>query len=324
MALQDFKTGSFQLPALAHALSSLELKSSPFYLKAKAKAHAWFESYNVYPPLECKAFLEYDFAYFSAFGYPETVTQSRLETCMEFILWVFAYDDIADESGLKHSQDGNQLAVDIILEILNNPDGPIPKFKYARMLQDIASRVKSTGSPGAYKRFIGGFEVFAQGSLWQTTNRISGRTPGVDEFIHRRRDAGAIGQLFSLIEYAMDIDIPDHLYNDPSVISIGEAAGDLAAWANDICSFNIEQSHGDSQNLVYCVFVERNCSLQDAMDHVADMFLQEKLSNSDSLVVQKYHKGYFDMIPATDGQTIELYPRKQEPPALSAADLENL
>ncbi|KAJ6534137.1 isoprenoid synthase domain-containing protein [Mycena capillaripes] len=317
MVLQDFKTRSFQLPALAHALSRLELKSSPFYLTAEAEAHGWFESYNVYPPLECKAFLEYDFAYLSALGYPESVTQSRLETCMEFIFWVFAYDDIADESGLKHSQNGNQLAADISIEILNNPDGPIPKFKYVRMLQDIASRVKSTGSPGAYKR-----------------------------------DAGAVRQLFSLIEYAMDIDIPEHLYNDPSVVSIGEAAGDLASniTFQDICSFNIEQSHGDSQNLVYCVFFEKNCSLQDAMDDVADMirarvddfqFLQEKLSKSDFLVVQKYAKGlewcvtgvlhwyyrsrrYFDRVPATDGQTIELYLRKQEPPALSAVNLEDL
>jgi hypothetical protein len=64
--------------------------------------------------------------------------------------------------------------------------------------------------------------------------------------------------------------------------------------------YKIEQSHGDSQNLVYCVFVEKNCSLQDAMDDVADMvrarvddfqFLLEKLSKSDFLVVQKYAKG---------------------------------
>ncbi|KAJ7738056.1 hypothetical protein DFH07DRAFT_966218 [Mycena maculata] len=50
----------------------------------------------------------------------------------------------------------------------------------------------------------------------------------------------------------MDLDIPGDLSNGPSVVGGVEAAGHLVAWHNDICSFNnVEQSHGDAQNLVY-------------------------------------------------------------------------
>jgi hypothetical protein len=54
----------------------------------------------------------------------------------------------------------------------------------------------------------------------------------------------------------------------------------------DLCSFNVspsklkgqysdrvqnEQSHGDTQNIVYCALVENNLTLQEAIDFVASM-----------------------------------------------------
>ncbi|KAJ6450276.1 isoprenoid synthase domain-containing protein, partial [Mycena sanguinolenta] len=119
--------------------------------------------------------------------------------------------------------------------------------------------------------FVDAFHQFTRGSLAQTTHRIAGSTPTVEEFIQIRRNSSAMGLNSALVEYAMDLNIPEDIYNHPTMVAVRDAAGDIYVWNNDICSFNNEQSHGDSQNLVYCVFVEKHCSVQEAMDHVADM-----------------------------------------------------
>ncbi|KAJ7689290.1 isoprenoid synthase domain-containing protein [Mycena rosella] len=348
MPLLDLWTRSFQLPSLLRAVSPFELKTNPYHKDAETRASLWFERYGVYTGRKRDKFFGHDYGSLCAWTYPDTPTGSHLETCIAFNLWLFAYDDMADESGLKKSAEGLKLGGDICIEVLKDPDVVVPMFKFAQMLQEIFKKMRATGSTGACRRFVEAFEVYTQASLCQTAHRIKGNTPTVQEFIRLRRDSSGTKLVFALIEYAMNLDIPDDIYNDASIVSLVEAAGDIVAWNNDICSFNNEQSHGDSQNAVYCAFVEKNCTLQEAMDCIAGMVrtrveeflvLRETLPSFDLVDVETYLEGlehwisgsmhwyyqskrYFISIPMNDGQVVELYQRKEDPAPLSAANVE--
>ncbi|KAJ7488980.1 isoprenoid synthase domain-containing protein [Mycena latifolia] len=368
MPLQDLQTRTFQLPRLLHAVLLFDFKANPYHKAAEAAAYRWFDSYNVYTEHKRQKFFGHDYGSLCAWTYPETQSQAHLETCIAFNLWLFAYDDMADESGLKQSVEGIKLGGDISIQVLKDPDGTVPTFIFARMLQEWAKTIayrlllsltwrlsffrtmRMTGSAGCCRRFVAAFEVYTRASLRQTAHRIESNTPTVEEFIQIRRHSSGLKLVFAFIEYAIDLDIPDGVHNDAAIISIVEAAVDIVAWNNDICSFNNEQSHGDTQNLVYCAFVEKNCTLQDAIDYVAGMvririgeflFLRETvpsfgLPDPD---VEKYLKGleywisgsmhwyyrskrYFSCPPVSDGQVVELYERKDDPAPLSVANVE--
>ncbi|KAJ6612129.1 isoprenoid synthase domain-containing protein [Mycena sp. CBHHK59/15] len=261
----------FQLPRLLEAVSTFEFKTNPYYEAADDEMHVWFNSYNVYSGLKLQEYLSHDYGLLCAWVYPETRTQGHLETCMALNLWLFAYDDLSDESGLKHSAAGVRLATDISMQVLRNPDGAVPKFRFARMLQDLFQKMRSTGSAHCCRRFVDACELYTQASVSQSAHRIDRNIPTVDEFVKLRRNSSGLKIVFAFIDYGMDLDIPDDVHNHPSMTSVIHAAIDIVAWNNDLCSFNNEQSHGDTQNIVYCALVENNLTLQDAMNFVANM-----------------------------------------------------
>lgn len=109
-------------------------------------------------------------------------------------------------------------------------------------------------------------------------------------FIQLRRDTSGCKPVFDLIEYSMDIDLPDFVIDNPFIMALNEGANDLVTvrpvcalhfqftirltllypqWSNvsfsstrrlgmsdadpdraqDIFSYNVEQSRGDTHNV---------------------------------------------------------------------------
>ncbi|KAJ7746702.1 isoprenoid synthase domain-containing protein [Mycena olivaceomarginata] len=257
--------------------SSFELKISPYYHVAETQAHTWFDSYEVYTGLKRENYLSHCYSDFAARVYPEAHTQAHLETCMALMLW---YDDLSDESGLKHSVEGLELAANISIQALRDPDGPAPTLRFARMLQEWKKSIFVCRLTALKCRFVQGFEDFARGSLRQTALRIEGKTASIEEFVRIRRDSVA-GET-DVRYYAMDLHIPDEVFNDESIASAVEAAGDVVGWNNVLTFyvfFFVEQTlHKDNQNIIYCTLVEKNCTLQEAMDFVAGM-VQDRIKD---------------------------------------------
>jgi hypothetical protein len=92
-----------------------------------------------------------------------------------------------------------------------------------------------------------------------------------------------------MVEYALDIHLPDEVFEDPTLQALLVASNDLMTWPNDVCSFNVraalpicrpassqmflqkEQADGDYQNLVACVMVQHKLGLQAGIDYVTQM-----------------------------------------------------
>ena len=117
-----------------------------------------------------------------------------------------------------------------------------------------------------------------------------GAIPDLESYIALRRDTSGCKPCWALIEYANNLDIPDEIMEHPIIRSLGEAANDLVTWSNvcfhlpicvmrprcansfygvqDIFSYNVEQSKGDTHNMIPVVMNEEGIDLQSAVDFV--------------------------------------------------------
>lgn len=69
--------------------------------------------------------------------------------------------------------------------------------------------------PGVQARFKENVELFFDAVHVQATHRERGETPDLESYIDVRRDESGCKPVFDLIEYALDIDLPDFVIEHP-------------------------------------------------------------------------------------------------------------
>lgn len=69
----------------------------------------------------------------------------------------------------------------------------------------------------------------------------------------------------------LQIDLPDEVVSHPVIMALEEAANDFISWSNDILSYDMEQSHHSTHNLVAVLMVKQGLDLQGAVDYCAQL-----------------------------------------------------
>lgn len=145
-------------------------------------------------------------------------------------------------------------------------------------------RACETASEGTQRRFIETTQLYVDAICRQVVNRRHDEIPTIETFVKLRRDTSAVKLVFALVEYSLNLDLPDEVFEDPMIQSLEEGANDILTWANDMYSFNVEQSKGDTQNLVVIAMNELGLDVQGAVDYVGDMIRQR----IDQYVMEKH------------------------------------
>ncbi|KAN0079854.1 Isoprenoid synthase domain containing protein [Tylopilus felleus] len=251
-----------------------ELRVNPHQAEADRAARAWFNSISLYDDRKRSKFINYGkFDLFAALSFPDADLK-HLTTCLIFFFWAFSTDDLSDEGDLQSKPEAVDAGHHISRSVITDPDNPRPEYPYAAMLYDLLSRFRETSTPCAYKRFIRAFEAWSDSQVTQSRNRLQDRIPSVEEFILMRRATIGGAMVEAMVEYSLDLDLPDEVFENPIIKGMSDATNDLMTWPNDLCSFNKEQSDGDYQNLVFCIMHERNVGLQAAIDILTEMLSQ--------------------------------------------------
>ncbi|KAI0771415.1 isoprenoid synthase domain-containing protein [Irpex lacteus] len=189
----------------------------------------------------------------------------HLETCLYFLLWAFSADDITDEGEFQSNPQNVQVDVDKSGVVVHNPESPRPAYPYAAMLHDVLKRLRSSSYPQVYTRFCAAWEVWTRGQVKQSGNRSLSVFPSVEEFIAMRRATIGGALVEAMVQYSLDIELPDEVLEHPNMKGISDAAIDLMAWPNK------EQADGDLQNLVCILMVMRRINLQEAVNVLITM-----------------------------------------------------
>ncbi|KAF5381366.1 hypothetical protein D9615_008302 [Tricholomella constricta] len=194
----------------------------------------------------------------------------QLRVCNDFLTYLFHLDNLSDDMDNR----GTRSTADVVLNSLYHPHTYQSPARVGKMTRDYYKRMIVTASPGAQQRFIETFDFFFQSVTQQAIDREAGIIPDLESYIALRRDTSGCKPCWALIEYANNLDIPDEVMEHPIIQSLGEAANDLVTWSNDIFSYNVEQSKGDTHNMIPVVMSEEGLDLQSAVDFVGTMCKQ--------------------------------------------------
>ncbi|KAJ7891626.1 isoprenoid synthase domain-containing protein [Mycena olivaceomarginata] len=194
-------------------------------------------------------------------GYPQ------LRLCSGFLAYLFFLDNLSDE---LDNRDTVSVA-DQVLNSLYHPHTFRSSIRIAVMSKDICKRIKQTSTPAVYHRFVETFDLFLQSVHDQAIHRTTGVIPTLEDYIRLRRDTSGCKPCWAIIEYANNLDIPNNIMDHPVVHGLGEAANDLVAWSNDVFSYSVEQSKGDTHNMVVVVMHHRSLDLPAAVEFVGDL-----------------------------------------------------
>ncbi|KAL6306394.1 isoprenoid synthase domain-containing protein [Sparassis latifolia] len=245
------------------------IRCSRYHKQASVESKRWLFQGGELSAKKRDAFHGLKAGYLTSMCYPNAGFP-QLRVCCDFMNYLFHLDNISDE---MNDRGTSNTAVQV-LDALYHPNLPRPPSRVGIMTRDYWIRLIATASPGAQQRFIETFDMFFQSVTQQAMDRANGVVPDLESYISVRRDTSGCKPCWALIEYAYNLDLPWEVMDHPVIRGLGEAANDLVTWSNDIFSYNVEQSKGDTHNMIVVVQRQEGVDLQTAVDFVGDMCKQ--------------------------------------------------
>ncbi|CAE6474266.1 unnamed protein product [Rhizoctonia solani] len=256
----------FTVPDIAtYTGKYFESKCNPHIREAEASAHAWFDSYGIYSGVQREKFFQSRFCLLAALCYPEADLE-HIRPAMDFFLWTFAFDDMADIG--EFCSEGLKRAVDITMHALRDPNAALPDLKIVATLQSYVNRMRLNGGPRAIQHLIEALDDYHREIIRENIRMADNCVETIEEYITARRETSGVRQTLAMLEYAHCLDLPDIVFHHPVVRELATAGGEILAWANDIYSFPAEHSHDQLHNFVYVVMHNKKVDLQGAVDYV--------------------------------------------------------
>ncbi|KAF9237783.1 isoprenoid synthase domain-containing protein [Melanogaster broomeanus] len=203
-----------------------------------------------------------------AFSYPNA-DASHLRVCTDYLNWFFDMDDWLEEFHVDKEFDVNKIwgMRDCSIAAFRDPINFQTDKLGVKMAKSFFGRFIQTGGPRCTERFIHTMDLYFVAMAKQMEDRANGHIPDLTTYIALRRDTSAMRVPFACVEYAARIDLPDEVQAHPVIRGMEEASNDFSSWTNDIYSYNVEQSRGESHNLVVVLMHHRGISLQGAVDY---------------------------------------------------------
>ncbi|KAN0100103.1 Isoprenoid synthase domain containing protein [Tylopilus felleus] len=198
----------------------------------------------------------------------ERTPSEHFRTCCDFINMVFVVDDHLDASEPTEAERQKEITMDAFY----NPHKPRPKGEWigGEMTRQFWELAIQNATKQSQKRFVNAFDGMLQGMLQQAIDRSHHRIRDIESFIELRRNTIGAKPAFALLE--LGLEIPDEVISHPAIQQMDVAAIDMVAIANDVVSYNVEQSRGDdNHNLIKIVMKELGTDVNGAMLWVQDL-----------------------------------------------------
>ena len=112
----------------------------------------------------------------------------------------------------------------------------VPLKLFICLLIRFRARFTRLAGPRCTARFFEHFRRYVEAMGREAERRDRDHVLDLESFIRERRDSSAISLSFSLIEYALDIDLPDQVFEDQNFTTAYLASVDMIFLANVSCS----------------------------------------------------------------------------------------
>ncbi|KAI0545439.1 isoprenoid synthase domain-containing protein [Xylaria curta] len=242
---------------------------NPNYGQVKAKSEAWISDFCAFDKRMSSIINKCDFSYFIAIAAPEA-SLPQYRTLCDWGNWVFPYDDMFDNGELR---DKPTTAARVLQSLMS----PMSKFQtwsetYAPRDERLPIvKVHDTVWERIQKRrFAAAMADYCAGALIQVEDFSMHKIITPDEMLERRQLSAGVSPLFSLVEYAHALRVPDFVFEHPAIQEIERLGIDFVLISNDILSYMKEEGESVPHNMVA---VARMSGLdpQEAFDYIGNM-----------------------------------------------------
>ncbi|NIF32056.1 hypothetical protein F3J29_07875 [Enterobacter sp. Cy-643] len=206
------------------------------------------------------------FSQLTARAYPNA-TPYDLKIAINWLVWLFLFDDQLDECCLGHQKAQADFILDRLLKLALSdeeakilPQSPVERA-FVSLWQEYARRL----SAEQRRRFSQNIRNYLSSLRWEVTARSEEALPGVLTFIEIRRDTGAVRVVLDIIEFCLNDEIPAIVADSLELQLLKNCTIDVICMSNDLFSFEKERSRGDVNNLVLVWQENVGCSREEAV-----------------------------------------------------------
>ncbi|KAL4894373.1 terpene synthase metal binding domain protein [Aspergillus ambiguus] len=245
---------------------------NPYYETVRRESEVWLSNKCSFGERAQRILFKTDFSYFCSISAPYAGAE-ELRTVCDWGNWVFPFDDMFDNGGLKDDPERAEKLINSLLEGMDN-DG-VPPHSENCLVQThntVWERVAKGSPVGVRRRFANAMKNYCTGTLEQVKNCSNGDLPTLQEMLDLRRQSSGVSPLFALIEYAHKLDLPDAVFESRSIKEIERLGIDLVLLQNDILSYCKEEKEGVTHNMV-AICRRGGMPAQMAFDHIGEMLV---------------------------------------------------
>ncbi|KAM0146338.1 hypothetical protein ACHAPG_011193 [Botrytis cinerea] len=123
------------------------------------------------------------------------------------------------------------------------------------------------------QRWIDQHKRYFDQLLVQVDQQVGGEnfTRDVEAYMDLRRGTIGVYPAISLSEYGAGVNVPQHVYDHPSLQECMKVSADLVTLVNDVLSYRKDLELGVDHNLMSLLMQRDNLSAQQAVDVIGDM-----------------------------------------------------
>lgn len=212
-----------------------------------------------------------NFAVLSGLAFPNA-TLERFKVCNDWCVWLFLFDDQADEQGelgpTLRDYMGACLSVLKTGAMRPNPIG------FELFTLNIRNRMLRIASDAWLSRFVDDVEDYLfKGTLRAAENWTNGTVPDLESYRVQRQYDSAIYTCEDLIEINEEgLELSAEILTDASFQKLRELCTQVVAFTNDLFSYEKEVLvHRNPNNLLHVLMMHRSLSLEEATSQAVKM-----------------------------------------------------
>ncbi|PBK67981.1 terpenoid synthase [Armillaria solidipes] len=243
-------------------------KINPHHEEVKAASDAWFQPFKAFGPEAQRAFECCDFSLLASLGY-SSATKEHLRTGCDLMNLFFAFDEYTD---IALPEIVHQYA-DIVMDAIRNPSKPRPSDEVVLgvIAQEFWALGMKSASSTSQKHFVESFGYYVDSVVQQAEDRHRRHIRNVEDYFDVRRRTVGVSPAHALLE--LGYDLPDEVFNHPTVIALRRLGVDMMILDNDLASYNKEQALEEyPHNILASVMNELKCDLHAAISWVEELY----------------------------------------------------
>ncbi|KAF7159079.1 hypothetical protein CNMCM5623_004312 [Aspergillus felis] len=258
------------LPQLFVLFLSEDPVVNPHYEEVRKESEEWLANECSFDERSRRILHKTDFSYFCSVAAPDAGPE-ELRTVCDWGNWVFPFDDMFDNGGLKDDPLRAQQLIDSLLAGMRDEGAQPPSERESplvRVHNTVWRRVAQASPAGVRRRFAAAMSDYCKGSIEQVRTCSMGRYPSLEEMLALRRQSAGVAPLFALVEYAHKLDIPDHVFECRSIKEIERIGVDLVL----LNYTDVQQKEGVTHNVV-AICRHSGMPAQMAFNHIGNMLV---------------------------------------------------